>query len=103
MNIRNAGIEDAEAICALAKELERLMISLGTPSELKFNADTYRSDAFGKEPHFQGLVVESVGDITGYLLYHFGYDFDRAKSKGIQSKGKIKKGGLKSYLRKRAL
>jgi GNAT superfamily N-acetyltransferase len=35
-------------------------------------------DGFGADPAFSGLVAEFEGRVIDYLLYHFGYDTDRA-------------------------
>ena len=41
-------------------------------------AEAYLRDGFGENPAFTGLVAEENGCVIGYLLYHFGYDSDRA-------------------------
>jgi GNAT superfamily N-acetyltransferase len=78
VKIREATREDAEAIGALAQEFAAYLRSLGDPTDFKFNAETYLRDGFGDEPAFKGLVAESDGEITGYLLYHYGYNVDAA-------------------------
>jgi GNAT superfamily N-acetyltransferase len=37
-----------------------------------------RRYGFGSNPAFAGLVAEVGGEAIGYLLYHFGFDADRA-------------------------
>ena len=41
-------------------------------------AEAYLRDGFGENPAFAGLIAEENGRVIGYLLYHFGYDSDRA-------------------------
>jgi diamine N-acetyltransferase len=76
--VRAATFDDAEAIGELAQRFAAYLRSLGDPAEFRFNAETYRRDGFGERPAFSGLVAESDGKVVGYLLYHFGYDTDRA-------------------------
>ena len=47
-------------------------------TDFKLTADAYVRDGFGTKPAFAGLVAEDQGKVIGYLLYHFGYDSDRA-------------------------
>ena len=51
---------------------------LGDRTPVEFTAETYRRDGFGPHAAFTGLVAELDGEVVGYLLYHFGYDTDRA-------------------------
>lgn len=47
-------------------------------TKFEFPAETYRRDGFGSCPAFAGLTAELDGEVVGFLLYHFGYDTDRA-------------------------
>jgi ribosomal protein S18 acetylase RimI-like enzyme len=74
--IRRATAADAHAIGALAKEFQAYLRALGDRTQFEFTAETYLRDGFGPHPAF--LVAELDGEVIGYLLYHFGYDTDRA-------------------------
>ena len=76
--IRKATPADAHAIGALAQEFQAYLRALGDHTQFKFTAETYLRDGFGANPAFSGLVAERDGEVMGYLLYHFGYDTDRA-------------------------
>jgi GNAT superfamily N-acetyltransferase len=76
--IRPAKPEDAESIGQLAKEFVDYLRSIGDEAEQKFDAKIFLRDGFGSNPAFSGIVAEQGGEVTGYLLYHFGYDVDYA-------------------------
>jgi ribosomal protein S18 acetylase RimI-like enzyme len=76
--IRAATGEDAQAIGKLAQEFQGYLRGLGDQTQFAFTAETYLRDGFGSNPAFAGLVAELDGEVIGYLLYHFGYDTDRA-------------------------
>jgi ribosomal protein S18 acetylase RimI-like enzyme len=76
--IRTATVSDANAIGELAQEFQVYLRALGDRTQFEFTAETYRRDGFGPTPAFAGLVAELEGHVVGYLLYHFGYDTDRA-------------------------
>jgi ribosomal protein S18 acetylase RimI-like enzyme len=76
--IRTATVSDANAIGELAQEFQAYLRALGDRTQFEFTAETYRRDGFGPTPAFAGLVAELEGHVVGYLLYHFGYDTDRA-------------------------
>jgi ribosomal protein S18 acetylase RimI-like enzyme len=76
--IRNATAADADAIGTLAREFQAYLRALGDRTHFQFTAETYLHDGFGPNPAFAGLVAERDGRVIGYLLYHFGYDTDRA-------------------------
>jgi GNAT superfamily N-acetyltransferase len=78
MIIRPATPTDAEAIGQLMAESADYLRALGDTTDFRFNAETYLRDGFGPNPAFSGLVAEVDGDVVGHLLYHFGYDTDRA-------------------------
>jgi ribosomal protein S18 acetylase RimI-like enzyme len=76
--IRRATAADAHAIGALAKEFQAYLRALGDRTQFEFTAETYLRDGFGPNPAFSGLIAELDGEVMGYLMYHFGYDTDRA-------------------------
>jgi len=76
--IRAARADDAFAIGALARQFADYLRGLGDTSEFRLTAEAYLRDGFGQNPTFAGLVAEADGRVIGYLLYHFGYDSDRA-------------------------
>ena len=76
--IRTATVADVDAIGGLAKEFQAYLRALGDRTQFAFTAETYRRDGFGPSPAFAGLVAELDGEVVGYLLYHFGYDTNRA-------------------------
>jgi ribosomal protein S18 acetylase RimI-like enzyme len=76
--IRNAAAADADAIGILAREFQAYLRALGDRTHFAFTAETYLQDGFGPNPAFSGLVAERDGKVIGYLLYHFGFDTDRA-------------------------
>jgi len=76
--IRAARADDAFAVGALARQFADYLRELGDTSEFRLTAEAYLRDGFGQNPAFAGLVAEADGRVIGYLLYHFGYDSDRA-------------------------
>jgi ribosomal protein S18 acetylase RimI-like enzyme len=80
LTIRTALSSDASAVGRLAKQFASYLRTLGDQTEFKLNAEAYLRDGFGLRPAFKGLVAEDQGHVTGYLLYHFGYDSDGAFS-----------------------
>lgn len=78
INIRKATVADSQAIGELAKEFQEYLQALGDLTQFEFTAETYLRDGFGPNPAFSGLVAEIDDEFSGYLLYHFGYDTDRA-------------------------
>jgi ribosomal protein S18 acetylase RimI-like enzyme len=78
VKVRPATEDDAERIATLAAEFAGYLKSLGDTTTFRFTRDTYLRDGFGANPAFAALAAESSGEVVGYLLYHFGYDCDRA-------------------------
>jgi len=76
--IRPALASDAQSIGNLAQQFASYLRDLGDLTDLKLTANAYLRDGFGTTPAFAGLVAEEQGNVIGYLLYHFGYDSDRA-------------------------
>lgn len=78
VKIRPAVQTDAENVVALYREFTRYLSELGDEPEGRLTPGLFRSQGFGPDPAFHTLVAGSAGGIVGYLLYHFGYDADRA-------------------------
>ena len=76
--IRPALASDARSIGNLARQFASYLSELGDLTEFKLTPNAYLRDGFGTEPAFAGLVAEDQSKVIGYLLYHFGYDSDRA-------------------------
>ena len=76
--IRPALASDAQSIGNLARQFASYLSELGDLTDFKLTANAYLRNGFGTKPAFAGLVAEDQGKVIGYLLYHFGYDSDRA-------------------------
>jgi len=76
--IRAACAGDAVSLGALAGQFADYLRALGDTSEFRLTAEAFLRDGFGERPAFAGLVAEEDNRVIGYLLYHFGYDSDRA-------------------------
>jgi len=82
--IRPALASDAQSIGNLARQFASYLSELGDLTDFKLTANAYLRDGFGTKPAFAGLVAEDQGKVIGYLLYHFGYDSDRAaRNQGV--------------------
>lgn len=79
MVIRESTPRDAEAIGNMVVEFQAYLWSLGDKTEFHFGASKYLRDGFGDNPAFEGLVADTESGVSGYLLYHFGYDTDRGQ------------------------
>jgi len=81
VRVRPAEKSDADLVISLYQQFENYVRGL-TPNvsieEGLFDAERYRADGFGENPAFWGLVAENGDEPVGYLLYHFGYDSQRA-------------------------
>ena len=76
--IRAALPSDAESIGNPARQFASYLRELGDLTQFQLTTDAYLRDGFGTQPAFAGLVAEDQAKVIGYLLYHFGYDSDRA-------------------------
>ena len=76
--IRPALASDAQSIGNLARQFASYLRELGDLTDFKLTANAYLRDGFRTTSAFAGLVAEDQGKVIGYLLYHFGYDSDRA-------------------------
>jgi ribosomal protein S18 acetylase RimI-like enzyme len=77
--IRPIRLDDAEAVGAMAQELNAAMRALGDKNDGRFDATCFRRDGFGDQPAFKGLIAEAGGEAQGYLLYNEIYDTDLAQ------------------------
>src|SRR3972149_996379 len=78
MMIRSITPDDAQEIERLYAQSAAHLRSLGDTTDFRFTADVYLRDGFGDRPAFSGIVAVVEDKLTGYLLYTFGYDTDRA-------------------------
>ena len=78
LTVRAALPSDATSIGFLAKQFASYLRNLGDRTDFKLTAEAYLQDGFGLRSAFEGVVAEEGGHVIGYLLYHFGYDSDRA-------------------------
>ncbi len=76
--IRSALASDATAVGGLAEQFAEYLRGLGDNTKFQLTAEAYLRDGFGPRRAFEGLVAEEDGGVIGYVLYHFGYDSDRA-------------------------
>jgi ribosomal protein S18 acetylase RimI-like enzyme len=78
LRVRSATAKDAEAIARMWAEFAAFLRERGDTDPQAFGAEAFLRDGFGSDPAFFGLIAEIDGGPAGYLLYHFGYDVDRA-------------------------
>jgi ribosomal protein S18 acetylase RimI-like enzyme len=78
LRIRDITPEDAEPLARMWADFGRYLRALGDTDEQNFGVDAILRDGFGPDPAFSGIIAEREGTPCGYLLYHFGYDVDRA-------------------------
>ena len=78
LKIRPAIADDADRIGLLATQFAAYLRGLGDTGDFRFDAHCYLRDGFGPAPAFFGIVAEVEGLVIGYLLYHPGYDTDKA-------------------------
>lgn len=79
LEIRPATATDAAAIGVLIAEFQAYLRALGDRTQYRFGPAEYLRDGFGDDPAFECAVAELNATITGYLLYHFGYDTDHGQ------------------------
>ena len=81
LRVRPAEKSDADIVISLYQQFGKYVSGL-TPNvsieQGRFDAERYRTDGFGDNPAFWGLIAEQGDEAVGYLLYHFGYDAQRA-------------------------
>jgi ribosomal protein S18 acetylase RimI-like enzyme len=78
LTLRAATKDDAREIGRLYAQSAAYLRALGDETDFQFSAEVYLRDGFGAHPAFYGIVAEQSARLTGYLLYNFGYDTDRA-------------------------
>lgn len=76
--IRTITPADADAIVRMWSDFSRYLRELGDTDDQGFGIEAFLRDGFGPDPAFSGIIAERRGAAAGYLLYHFGYDVDRA-------------------------
>lgn len=78
VEIRAAVEADAEGVIALYREFTQYLSALGDEPEGRLTAELFRRQGFCPDPAFHALVAEGDGGLSGYLLYHLGFDADQA-------------------------
>lgn len=76
--IRSLTAADADSYIRMWSNFADYLRNLGDSDEQGMTRDRFLRDGFGPDPAFAGLIAEVEGHAQGYLLYHFGYDVDRA-------------------------
>jgi len=69
---------DADSYMRMWSNFAGYLRNLGDSDEQGMTREKFLRDGFGPDPAFAGLIAEVAGRPQGYLLYHFGYDVDRA-------------------------
>jgi ribosomal protein S18 acetylase RimI-like enzyme len=78
LRIRDIRPDDAASLARMWQDFSRYLRALGDTDEQNFGINAILRDGFGPDPAFAGIIAERDGNPCGYLLYHFGYDVDRA-------------------------
>ena len=78
VTIRPLTAADADSYMRMWSNFADYLRNLGDSDEQGMTRDRFLRDGFGADPAFAGLIAEADGAGQGYLLYHFGYDVDRA-------------------------
>ena len=81
VRVRPAEKSDADLVISLYQQFGSYLQELSpnvSVEEGLFDAERYRTDGFGENPSFWGLIAEEGNEAVGYLLYYFGYDSQRA-------------------------
>lgn len=76
--IRPLTAADADSYIRMWSNFAGYLRNLGDADEQGMTRERFLRDGFGPDPAFAGLIAEVEGEAQGYLLYHFGYDVDRA-------------------------
>jgi GNAT superfamily N-acetyltransferase len=76
VRIRPAEKSDADLVIRLYQQFGNYVRGLTPNASIEglFDSESYRTDGFGENPAFWGLVAEDGNEAVGYLLYYFGYD-----------------------------
>jgi GNAT superfamily N-acetyltransferase len=78
VNIRLLTAADADSYVRMWSNFAGYLRNLGDTDEQGMTREKFLRDGFGADPAFAGFIAEIDGKPQGYLLYHFGYDVDRA-------------------------
>ncbi|MGH6887251.1 MAG: GNAT family N-acetyltransferase [Geminicoccales bacterium] len=78
LRLRTITPDDAEPVARMWQDFGRYLRDLGDTDDQNFGVEAILRDGFGPDPAFSGIIAEREGTPCGYLLYHFGYDVDRA-------------------------
>lgn len=76
--IRPLTAADADSYMRMWSNFAGYLRNLGDSDEQGMTREKFLRDGFGPDPAFGGLIADFEGRAQGYLLYHFGYDVDRA-------------------------
>jgi GNAT superfamily N-acetyltransferase len=76
--IRPLTAADADSYIRMWSNFAGYLRNLGDSDEQGMTKEKFLRDGFGPDPAFAGLIAEAEGRPQGYLLYHLGYDVDRA-------------------------
>jgi ribosomal protein S18 acetylase RimI-like enzyme len=77
VRVRPAEKSDADLVISLYQQFGSYVQELSpnvSIAEGLLDAERYRTDGFGENPAFWGLIAEEGNEAVGYLLYYFGYD-----------------------------
>lgn len=76
VRVRPAEQSDADVVISLYRQFDNYVNGLipNVSIEGRFDSESYRTDGFGENPAFWGLVAEDGDEAVGYMLYYFGYD-----------------------------
>lgn len=75
--IRQAKIEDMQAVLKLIKELA---IYENSPNEVTNTIENLEQDGFGKDKVFDCLVVDYEGEVIAFALFYTGYSTWKGKT-----------------------
>jgi ribosomal protein S18 acetylase RimI-like enzyme len=77
VRVRPAEKSDADLVIGFYQQFGSYVQKLSPNVSIEeglFDAERYRTDGFGENPAFWGLIAEEGNEAVGYLLYYFGYD-----------------------------
>jgi ribosomal protein S18 acetylase RimI-like enzyme len=76
--VRSLTAADADAYLRMWGDFAAYLRGLGDTDEQGMTREKFLHDGFGPDPAFAGFIAELDREPAGYLLYHFGYQVDRA-------------------------
>lgn len=78
---------DVTAVARLQMEFDEYLRPLYRRSPMSLGLEErtarLRTDGFGDDPAFWGLLARREQEVVGYLLYHFGYDPDEMRGRVV--------------------